>query len=109
MSSNCDSLEYLRPEERIYDMALNKDMINWKNFLHELINHEGLNPWDIDLGVFTRKYLDSLKKLQEVDFDISGKFLTIAVFLLKTKTDALLEKDIRGMEDTIANYEASDH
>jgi len=109
MSSNYESLEYVRPEEKIYDLAINKDLINWKSFLYELINNEGLDPWDIDLGILAKKYIDSLKKLKQVDFDISGKFLTIAVFLLKTKTETLLSRDIRGMEETIASYQQSEN
>lgn len=108
MSSNCE-LEYVRPEQKIYDLAVNKDLINWKSFLYELIHNEGLNPWDIDLGILTKRYIDSLKALQEVDFDISGKFLTIAVFLLKTKTETLIERDIRGIEETIASYRESEN
>lgn len=109
MSSNCESLEYVRPEEKIYDLALNKDLINWKSFLYELIHQEGLNPWDIDLGILTKKYIATLRELKQIDFDVGGKFLTIAVFLLKTKTETLLSKDIRGMEETIASYQESEN
>jgi chromatin segregation and condensation protein Rec8/ScpA/Scc1 (kleisin family) len=107
MSLNTKDLVYIKPEERIYDVAINKDLIDWKSFLYELIYNEGLDPWDIDLAILTKKYIESLKKLKEVDFDISGKFLTIAVFLLKTKTQALLEKDIRGIENKIASIQQS--
>ena len=107
MSLNAKDLVYIKPEERIYDVAINKDVIDWKSFLYELIYKEGLDPWDIDLAILTKKYIESLKRLKEIDFDISGKFLTIAVFLLKTKTQALLEKDIRGIENKIANLESS--
>jgi len=80
----------LNPEDRIYEVATNQDIIDWKSFLYELIYKEGLNPWDIDLGILTKKYLLALKDLKEVDFNISGKFLTVAVYLLKTKSEKLL-------------------
>lgn len=104
--SNQEELVYLKPEERIYDAATNKDIIDWKSFLYELIHKEGLNPWDIDLSLLTNKYIKSLKELKDVDFDVSGKFLTVAVFLLKTKTETLLERDIRGIEDRIAQVQS---
>ena len=93
---------YIRPEEKIYDIATNKNEINWKNFLYELINDEGLDPWDVDLGILTQKYLKAIRELNQVDFEVSGKFLTIAVFLLKTKAELLVEKDLRGIEEKIA-------
>ena len=57
--------EYIRPEEKIYQFALsNEEDVTWKSFLHSLINEEGLDPWDVDVGILTRKYLESLKKLK---------------------------------------------
>jgi chromatin segregation and condensation protein Rec8/ScpA/Scc1 (kleisin family) len=58
------------------------------------------------LSVLTKKYIESLRNLKEVDFDVSGQFLTVAVFLLKTKTETLLERDIRGIESRIASVQA---
>ncbi len=95
------NLEHVAPEERIYSVAMDRNAIDWKSFLYELIHKEGLNPWDIDLGILTKKYLVALKDLKEVDFDISGKFLTVAIFLLKTKSEKLVSADIRGFDDTL--------
>ncbi|MFW6285652.1 MAG: segregation/condensation protein A [Nanoarchaeota archaeon] len=106
MPSESNGLTYIKPEEKIYDIAVNKEIIDWKSFLYDLIYTQNLDPWNIDLSILTKKYIESLKKLKEIDFDVSGKFLTIAVFLLKTKTQALLEKDIRGMDNAIASVEA---
>lgn len=102
-------LVYIPAEQKIYDVALNKDEINWKSFLYELIYKEGLNPWDIDLGVLTKKYLDALKDLKNIDFDISGKFLTIAVFLLKTKAESLVETDLRGFNREVELFKNSEN
>lgn len=102
-------LVYIRPEDKIYNVALNKDEINWKSFLYELIYKEGLNPWDIDLAVLTKKYLDALKDLKNIDFDISGKFLTIAVFLLKTKAESLVETDLRGFDREVELFKNSEN
>lgn len=105
MSSNPSDKNYIRAEDRIYDIALNKDELDWRGFLHDLIYKENLDPWDIDLGIFTKKYLESIKELSNVDFDVSGKFLTIAVFLLKTKAENYVEHDLRGIDRKIAEIE----
>lgn len=104
---NEQQLEYIRPEDKILNVAQDKNEINWKSFLYDLIYREGLNPWDIDLGILTKKYLGALKDLKNIDFDISGKFLTIAVYLLKTKAEILVEKDIRGFDMEIEHFQNS--
>lgn len=107
MDSNPSSSQtYIRAEERIYQYAADKENLDWKNFIYSLIKEENLNPWNIDLGILTRKYLSALKEIKTIDFDISGKFLTIAVFLLKIKTQNLIEKDLRGIEEEIAFLES---
>ncbi len=104
-----EALEYIKPEEKIYEAATDKNLLDWKSFLYDLIQSEGLNPWDIDLSVLTQKYIASLQQLKDVDFNVSGKFLTIAVFLLKTKTQELLERDIKGMDEKIASIQEVDN
>jgi len=107
MSSDED-LNYIRPVDRIYDVATNRDELDWKGFLHNLINIEGLDPWDIDLSILTKKYLDSLNEVKDIDFNISGKFLTIAVFLLKIKAENLIDVEIRGLDNKLSNLKSSD-
>jgi chromatin segregation and condensation protein Rec8/ScpA/Scc1 (kleisin family) len=98
-------LHYVRAEEKIYDAVTDKNNLDWKSFLYKLIYDEGLDPWDIDLGILTKRYLDAFKEINNVDFDLSGKFLTVAVYLLKTKAENLVEKDLRGIEEQIAAIE----
>jgi len=100
-----EHLEYIKPEEEIYKVATDRNESEWKNFLYRLIYKEGIDPWHIDLAVLTKKYLEEIKKLEKIDFEISGKLLTIAVYLLKTKSEALIEKDLRGIEDKINKIE----
>jgi len=108
MSSD-ENLIYLKPEDRIYEVATNRDEIDWKGFLQNLIHSEGLDPWDIDLAVFTKKYLKALNEIKEVDFNISGKFLTIAVFLLKVKAENLIDVEIRGLDAKIESIKNIDN
>lgn len=109
MSCINENISVVEPTQKIYDVAVDRDFVNWKLFLSELIHKEGLNPWDIDISILTKKYLENLQKLKSVDFDIGGKFLTIAVYLLKTKTKTLLDSDIRGMDIVIENFQNSNN
>ncbi len=98
-------LKYIKPEEKLYDFAINENNLDWKNFLFELIKNENLDPWNINISIFTKIYLDAFYNLDKKNFNISGKFLTIAVFLLKTKTEELLKNDIVNYSDKISKLE----
>ncbi len=102
---NTTSDMQIDPQDEIYKIATDKDNFDWKSFLYKLINKEGMDPFDVDIQLLTKKYLQALKELKTIDFNISGKFLTIAVFLLKTKAERLIEKDIRGIEEKIAQVQ----
>lgn len=99
--------QYIRTQNQIYDIATNQEILDWKSFLLELINKEGLDPFNIDLTILTQKYLTNIEKLKKIDFNLSAKFLTIAVYLLKTKTDFLIQKEIRGIDEKINQIENS--
>jgi chromatin segregation and condensation protein Rec8/ScpA/Scc1 (kleisin family) len=101
MSQNAVEQEYIPPEEKIYQIATDKNALDWKSFLYSLIHKEGLNPWDVDIGILTHRYLEALKEVKDVDFNISGKLLTVAVHLLKTKAEILVEKELRGIDEQI--------
>ncbi len=89
---------YIRPEDKIYEIATAKDAINWKSLLIKIIEEEGIDPFDIDLSKLTKKYIETIKRLKKVDFEISGKILIVAVYLLKIKVECLLDKEIRKIE-----------
>jgi segregation and condensation protein A len=70
--------------------------------LLHLIQREDISIKDIDINDITRQYLDYLKKLQDVDFDVAGEYLYMAASLLfiksKTVTDDE-EQKIRLMNE----------
>ncbi|MCA9496228.1 MAG: segregation/condensation protein A [Nanoarchaeota archaeon] len=107
MSSD-PNIQEIGPENRLYELATDRNARDWKSFLYDLIHKEGLDPWDIDLKILTKKYLELIKtSMTLVDFNISGKLLTIAVFLLKTKAELLVERDLRGIEEKINSVQSS--
>src|SRR3989344_6694876 len=77
-------------QDQILDLLLKKDEITWQNILYELVKTEQMDPWDIDLSSLSKKYLEALKKLTEVNFFISGKVILASAILLKMKSDKLL-------------------
>lgn len=79
-------------EERIYDLILSNEL-TWEGLIRDIIYSEGLDPWDINISILTKKYLDALKILKKLDIKISGKFLLAAAILLRMKADYLFPKE----------------
>jgi len=88
-------------QDKILDMLMQKDEITWKNIILDLIKSEEMNPWDIDISILTQKYIETLNRLKEVNFFISGKVVLAASLLLKIKSNKLLSEDITNLDALI--------
>ena len=69
-------------QEKIYDLILGQEEIGWKTILYDLVRTEQMDPWDVDISLLTKKYLDAVKKMQEHDLKISGKIVLDQNWLL---------------------------
>ena len=85
-------------EDRIIDIVVNRDELSWQNMILDLVKHEHMDPWNINISLLTQKYLDMLKKLKELDFRISGKMVLAAAILLRMKTKKLIGEDLSELD-----------
>ena len=83
--------------DQLFDFLFSEDDISWKTMIYELVRSEQMNPWDIDLNQLSKKFLQKLKELKEMNFRISGKVILAASILLKLKSEKLIatESEIR--------------
>jgi|TARA_B100001971_G_C18214850_1_gene553110 segregation and condensation protein A len=81
-------------QDKIFEILFDKDDVTWKTIIHELIKTEQMNVWDVDVSLLTQRYIDTIKKMKELDFRVSGKVLLAAALLLKMKSDRLVGEDI---------------
>ena len=89
-------------QDQVYDLILKEDDISWKTILFDLVKTEQMNPWDINISQMTKKYIETIKKLKELDFRLSGKMLLAAAILLKVKSNKLVGEDIEYLDRLIA-------
>lgn len=87
-------------QEQIHSLVFGKEL-GWKEIITDLINTEQLDPWDIDIIVLTDKYLEKIKQLEEADFFLSSKVLLAASLLLRIKSEILLNKYIRSIDEIL--------
>ena len=91
--------------ERIFQLLYNQDEVTWQTLLYELVKKEEMNPWDINISMLTKKYIETIKKLKELDFRISGKVLLAAAILLKIKSNRLLNEDLSELDRLLTESE----
>jgi segregation and condensation protein A len=87
-------------QEEIHDLLFSRE-IEWQEIIYDLINTEQLNPWDIDLIVLTERYFQKIAEMEEGDFFISSKVLLAASFLLRIKSEILLNKYIKSIDEIL--------
>ena len=86
--------------EQIYDMLTNNE-VSWQAIIYDLINTEQLDPMDIDLSYIANKYLEKIRQLEETNFFVSSKVLLAASLLLRIKSEILLDRYIRSIDDIL--------
>jgi segregation and condensation protein A len=85
-------------EERIYDLIFSREL-TWEGLIRDIVREERMDPWDIDISSLANRYVETIKKIEDLDFKISGKFLLTAAILLRMKSDLLfIEKKIEVEE-----------
>jgi segregation and condensation protein A len=87
-------------QEQLHDILFSRE-IGWQDIIYDLINTEQLDPWDIDISVLAGKYLEKIRVLEEDDFFISSKVLLAASLLLRIKSELLLNKYVRSIDDIL--------
>jgi segregation and condensation protein A len=97
---NIDPMKNNVNQDQIHDLIFSRE-VGWQEIIYDLINTEQLDPWDINLGILTDKYLEKIQELEEADFFISSKVLLAASLLLRIKSEILLNKYIRSIDEIL--------
>ena len=84
--------------DKIFDLLFNEEDITWQTLLFELVETHQMNPWDIDVSMLSKKFIETLKKLKEMDFRISGKVVLASAILLKMKSTKFVSEDINAFD-----------
>jgi segregation and condensation protein A len=87
-------------QQQVQNLLFNRE-IGWQEIIYDLINAEQLDPWNIDIIILTDKYLEKIRTIEEADFFISSKVLLAASLLLKIKSEILLDKYIKSIDEIL--------
>ena len=89
-------------QEQFHYFVFSEDL-SWQEIVYDLINSEQLDPWDINLSLLAQKYLDKIKELEEANFVLSSKVILIASLLLRIKSELLMNRYMRDLDDILFN------
>ena len=99
-----DAVELKRAEKigqnQLYDIVTGRQS-DWQAIIYELIHTEQLDPWDIEITVLTKRYFEKIIEMEEMDFYISSKVLLAASLLLRIKSELLLSRHIRSIDEIL--------
>lgn len=87
-------------QDELYDLLTSRE-VSWQAIIYDLIQSEQLDPWDIDLTVLTRSYIEKIKELEEASLFVSSKILLAAAILLRIKSELLLKRYIKSLDEIL--------
>lgn len=87
-------------QEQVQDLLFSKE-IGWQEMIYDLINTEQLDPWNIDIIILTNKYLEKIQEMEKADFFISSKVLLAASFLLRIKSEMILNRFMKSIDEIL--------
>jgi len=96
------------PESRIYTLLVDKDEITWKDLMFDIINSEGMDPWNLSISKLTEKYIEKIKTLKRLDMKVTGKVVLAATLLLRYKSKRLIGEDLDEFDRLLAANEMSE-
>lgn len=87
-------------QNQFYDIVTGRQP-DWQTIIYGLIHTEQLDPWDIEITVLTKRYFEKIIEMEEMDFYISSKVLLAASLLLRIKSEFLLSRYIRSIDEIL--------
>jgi len=96
-----DKKEEVNPsQEQVHSIVFSRE-VGWQEIIYDLINSEQLDPWNVDIMVLANSYLKKLQEYEEENYFISSKVLLAAALLLRIKSEILLNKYIKSIDEIL--------
>jgi len=89
-------------QDQLYNMLVSREL-SWQAIIYDLIKTEQLNPWDIDIALLSKKFLEKVIQIQELEehaFFVSSKVMLAAAILLRMKSE-ILRQNIRTIDEIL--------
>ena len=88
-------------QDKIYEMLLNESEITWQSIIYGFVKSEEMDPWDINISLLVKRYLEKIKEIQDLNFFISGKVVLAVAILLKIKAVKLVDENLAEFDNLL--------
>ena len=95
-------------EDKLFTLLVEQEDITWKDILYDLVKTEELDPWDVDVGKLTKRYIETLREFKKSDFKVSGKVVLAAALLLHIKGDRLVGEDLDALDRLLSQKDMTE-
>lgn len=95
-------------EDKLFTLLVEQEDITWKDIIYDLVKTEQLDPWDVDVGKLTKRYIETLREFKSADFKVSGKVVLAAALLLHIKGERLVGEDLNALDRLISQKDMSE-
>ena len=76
----------------------------WKDVMYEVVNQEGFEPWDVDVCALADAYIEKIRDIKLVNFDVPGTVVLVGSVLVKLKSD-MVSSDTFMFEEALSMAE----
>ncbi len=94
--------------DKILNLLVEQNEIGWKQVLYDIVNSEGMDPWNINISLIANKYIEKLNLFRGMDLKVSGKVLLAAAILLRVKSKRLVGEDLEEFDRLLAGAEETE-
>ncbi len=72
----------------------------WRSLLVDLVVRNKIDPWDVDIELLVKKYIEKVRRMRLMDFDVPGNIILACSILLKFQSIMLsYEEEEFNIED----------
>ena len=55
----------MESHDKVLKILFDKDEITWQSIIYELIKTGDIDPWDVNISLLTKRYIETVKKLEK--------------------------------------------
>lgn len=88
-------------QDKLFELLMKDDEITWQSIILGLIKSEEMDPWDVDVSLLTKRYIETVKALKQTNFFVSGKMVLASALLVKIKSNKLVEDDLAHLDNVL--------
>ena len=77
------------PGGRQFDLKGFVSNVTWRDLLLEMVERKEIDPWDIDISMIIKKYVEEVRKIKSLNLSLPANMILATSLLYRLKSDAI--------------------